>query len=216
MTIVRNPVIEAMETTRAMRFLKPDPIPDDLLETVLYAATRASSPHNTQGWTLIVSRPGEHRQRLADLFARITPVVNSMGERLDPVERRTLDGALNLGRIAATVPAIIFVCVHVGAFGADELLATVADRKDLVTSNERMMWSAGFAASQNLIVAARSLGLGTVFTMHQCLAEPEVRDVLGLPPDVLIATTIYMGWPERPFVKVKRKPLADVVRYDHY
>ena len=49
-------VIEMMETCNAVRYLKPDPIPDELLERVIYAATRAPSPGNSQGWDFVVVR----------------------------------------------------------------------------------------------------------------------------------------------------------------
>jgi nitroreductase len=47
-------VIEAMETCSAARYLRPDPVPQDLIERVIYAATRASSPGNSQEWDFIV------------------------------------------------------------------------------------------------------------------------------------------------------------------
>jgi nitroreductase len=52
-------VIEAMETCSAARYLKPDPVPPDLIERVIYAATRASSPGNSQEWDFIVVRNPE-------------------------------------------------------------------------------------------------------------------------------------------------------------
>ena len=49
-------VFEAMETCRAMRYLKTAPVPDELVEKVLHAATRASNPGNSQGWAFVVVR----------------------------------------------------------------------------------------------------------------------------------------------------------------
>ena len=47
-------VLEAMGTCRAMRWLRPDPIPDELVERLIWAATRAPSPGNTQNWDFVL------------------------------------------------------------------------------------------------------------------------------------------------------------------
>ncbi len=76
------------------------------------------------------------------------------------------------------------------------------------------MWSAVYPASQNLILAARGLGLGTTFTTFHMVAEPVVRETLGLPDDVLIGTTLCVGYPDRPFGPVTRKPVSEVIHWD--
>src|SRR5262245_60315979 len=63
-------VFEAMETCRAMRWLKPDPVPEDLIRKVVYYATRASSPGNSQGWDFVVVRDPQKRKQIAELFQR--------------------------------------------------------------------------------------------------------------------------------------------------
>ena len=62
-------VIEAMETCSAARYLKSDPVPQDLIERVIYAATRASSPGNSQEWDFIVVRNPEAKRKIRDLLA---------------------------------------------------------------------------------------------------------------------------------------------------
>jgi nitroreductase len=73
-----------------------------------------------------------------------------------------------------------------------------------------------YPAAQNLIVAARSLGLGTTFTTFQLAAEKEMRDALELPSDVLIGVCVALGYPDRPFGPVKRKPLAEVIHWEKW
>ena len=46
--------------------------------------------------------------------------------------------------------------------------------------------------------------------------QPAIRQILMLPDDLKIATTIPLGWPKREFGPVSRLPLGDVVRYDRY
>jgi nitroreductase len=58
-------VIEAMETCSAARYLNPDPLPQGLIERAIYAATRASSPGNSQEWDFIVVRNPEAKRKSA-------------------------------------------------------------------------------------------------------------------------------------------------------
>ena len=67
-------------------------------------------------------------------------------------------------------------------------------------------------AAQNLIVAARSRGLGTTFTTFQMFIESELRELLGIPKEIKFGVMIPIGWPKNDFVKVKRKPISKVIR----
>jgi nitroreductase len=81
---------------------------------------------------------------------------------------------------------------------------------------ERFLWSAVYPAAQNVVVAARALGLGAVFSMLHVIAPGQVRAVLGIPPAVKIGVMLAIGWPERPSGPMYRKPLTEVLRYDHW
>jgi nitroreductase len=70
----------------------------------------------------------------------------------------------------------------------------------------QFVWSALYPAAQNLIVAARSLGLGTTFTTFHMFMESELRELLGIPKEIKFGVIIPVGWPQNDFVKVKRKP----------
>ena len=71
-----------------------------------------------------------------------------------------------------------------------------------------------YAAAQNLIVAAASVGLGAAFTTLHEIAESEFRAILGIPDDVVIGVTIPIGWPEYELKPVRRRPAEDVIHYD--
>jgi len=198
--------IEAMETCRAMRYLKRDPIPDELLEKVLYAATRASNPGNSQGWAFVVVRDEAQKARIND--AVIEGVGFNVDETAaaqdpsgaDPVTTRIIEGANHLMQNMRYAPAIVIV-------GARCIYPPQNPMKELLPSSI-------YPAAQNLIVAARSLGLGTTFTTFCMQAEPQIREILGIPDDVHLGALIPMGWPEKSFGPLARKPLSDVVHYD--
>jgi nitroreductase len=183
-----------------MRFFKPDPVPQELIDKVLWAATRASNPNNTQGWDFIVVTDAEVRRQLGDLFKPFADRVASMPTPESAVDRRTLAGAHNLGANMGNFPCIIFVCGR-NIYPADN-------------PRETFMYSAVYAASQNLVVAARALGLGAAFTTLHGMFEKQIRAILNVPNDVFIGTTIPLGWPDGPTGSVSRKDVAEVVHHN--
>ena len=195
-------LFEAMETCRAIRYLKPDPIPDELIEKLVYGATRASNPGNSQGWEFVVLRDRALKERLGALVEeRMTPAIRSMPDPTS-VEKRMLDGAYHLVSSFADVPVWIVVC---GRLVYPPQAPT-----------EAMVWSTVYPAAQNLILSARGLGLGATFTTFHAAAEAEFRAELGIPNDVLMGVSVALGWPERDFGPVRRKPVTDVLHWDRW
>ena len=194
-------VIEAMETCSAARYLKPDPVPQDLIERVIYAATRASSPGNSQQWDFIVVRNPAAKRKIRDLLASR---FKSMRAEMPTTGQSTsrIAAAIHLAETLNEVPAIIFVCGPV----------TYPPNAPM----EQFVWSALYPAAQNLIVAARSLGLGTTFTTFQMFMESELRELLGIPKEIKFGVMIPIGWPQNDFVKVKRKPVPSVIHWDKW
>jgi nitroreductase len=135
-------VIEAMETCSAARYLKPDPVPPDLIERVIYTATRASSPGNSHQWDFIVVRYPEAKSKIRDLLAPRFKAMRA-GAQTGRVTSRMIDGVIHLAETLNEVPAIIFVCGPV----------TYPPNAPI----EQFVWSALYPAAQNLIVAARSV-----------------------------------------------------------
>ena len=78
------------------------------------------------------------------------------------------------------------------------------------------MYSAVFAAAQNLMVAARALGLGAAYTTFQLACEAEMKAYLGIPEDARICVTIPVGWPGRTSGSLTRKPVERVTHYDRW
>lgn len=189
-----------------MRHLRPDPIPEQTIRDLLEAATCAPSPGNTQGWDFVVVREEGMRRTLAatlrDGVKPLLPPVPAVTDGGDAARRRLLASAHHLLDTALDVPVWILVCGRpvypASAPSADWIGAAV------------------YPAAQNLLLAARGLGLGATFTTWHMPSEAAVRTLLGLPQDAHIAVTIPVGWPDRPFGPVKRKPLQEVVHWDRW
>jgi len=159
----------------------------------------------TMGWIYPGSFFGtisllDGHERIADAVAKVMKPAMQSRESGTGTQKRMYEGALHLVESLARVPAIVFVCAKNGY--------------PPVNPNIGFVWSAVYPASQNLILAARGLGLGTTFTTFHMVAEPVVRETLGLPDDVLIGTTLCVGYPDRPFGPVARKPVAEVIHWD--
>jgi nitroreductase len=196
-------VFEAMGTAVSMRWLKQDPVPEPLIERLLWAATRASNPGNAQPWEFVVVRDEALRRRLGDVLSkRMIGMEQRAGEQLpdDPTQRRIFQGAAHLITHFGDAPVLILVC------GRNIYPAHAPQ--------EHMMYSAVFSAAQNLMVAARALGLGAAYTTFQLGNEAEFNQILGIPDDVRICVTIPVGWPDRRQGTLNRKPVEDVVHYD--
>lgn len=193
-------VFEAMSTCRAMRHLRPDPVPDELIEQIVTAGTWAPSPANSQGRDFVVIRDPKKKAAIGGAIERVmAPAVAAM-DRPDRSTRLMLDGTAHLVTTLATCPVLILVC-------GKAVYPPHAPRESFV-------WSSLYPAAQNLIVAARALGLGTVFTTFQGVAEPVIREVLEIPDDVHLGCLIPVGWPEREFGPLHRVGYDQVAHHD--
>jgi nitroreductase len=193
-------VFGVLGTARAIRYLRPDPVSDGYVEALVWAATRASSADNTQPWRFVAVTGQDQRQRIADAVSGFAEFSRDLAEPSDASSTRTRQAATHLQRNLATAPLLLFVC------GRNDYPAAAPQ--------ERYLWSALFAATQNVVVAARALGLSAVFTMLHVANPSGVRSVLGVPPDYKIASMLAVGWPDRPAGPVARRPVQDVIFRD--
>lgn len=186
-----------------MRRLRGDPVPEDLLLRLVESATCAPSPGNSQGWDFVLVRSDPTRTRLAEtLRDGVRPLLPPVPEGGEPARRRLLASAHHLLDHATEVPAWILVC----------------GRPVYPASSPSADWipAAVYPAAQNLLLAARALGLGATFTTWHMPREAAVRDLLGIPADARIAVTIPVGWPDAPFGPVRRRPVEEVLHRDRW
>ena len=195
-------VFEAMSTCRAIRYLKPEAIPDELITKVVTAATWAPSPGNSQGRDFIIVTDKKKIQEIANSIEEsMSDRVASM-QRPDRAHKLMLDGTEYLLKTLKDCPVLIFVC-------GKPIYPHESPRESFV-------WSSIYPAAQNLIVAARAVGLGSVFTTFQGVAEPTIREILDIPDDILIGCMIPMGWPDRKFGPLNREPYENVAHHNSW
>ena len=196
-------VLEAMNTCTAMRYFKDTAVPREVLEQILHAATRASNPGNSQGWEFLVMEDADTKAKVGEkVLAGMAPFFAGRPAGVDGVEERMLVGAEHLAKNFARVPAWIV--------GMTRMVYPPHDPQ------ESFMASTIYPAAQNMIVAARSLGVGTCFTTFPGHAEPEIRELCNVPRDLHMLVYVAVGYPDRDFKPVKRKPLEEVVVWNRY
>lgn len=196
-------VIEAMETCTAMRYLKEDPVPREVLSRLVYAATRASSPGNSQGWEFLVIDDKAAKEEIgAAVRAGMAAAFANKPAGMDGVQSRMYAGAEHLATNFAKVPAWILGCGR-------KIYPPQAP-------SDVFLYSTVYPAAQNLIVAARSLNIGACFTTFHMTAEPVIRKVCRVPEDVHLCVFVAIGYPERRFMPVQRKPLESVLHWNSF
>jgi nitroreductase len=198
-------LFEIMATTRSMRRLKPDPIPDALIRKLLEAGTAAPSGGNMQRWRFLVVKDAGVKAAVGAYYKRAWDEIVSpryrAGEPAPGTSRdrfaRMLDAAQYLADHIHEAPVWIVPCLQ----GA---------------SPSRTAGSSIYPAVQNILLAARALGLGATLTTLYLSFEQEAEAALGLPPDVHSYALLPIGYPLGRFGPVRRVPLADVVYEDQW
>ncbi|MEX2081396.1 MAG: nitroreductase family protein, partial [Dehalococcoidia bacterium] len=189
-------------TQRAMRRLKPDPVSDAYIEQLLWAATRAPNGGNVQPWRWLVIKDAETKRALQVIYAaewgRYAEARRGAGAAL-PGAAGQLSAGDYLARHLHEAPVIIIPC------------GFLLDVNTGIASGSSI-----YPAVQNLMLAARGLGLGTVLTTLHRHNEGAVRALLGIPENAHTAALLPIGWPMGRFGPVSRKPPADVTYWDHW
>jgi nitroreductase len=207
---------EAMRTTRAVRRMRPDPIPDAVLRRVLEAATFGPSGGNRQAFRILVVRDPALKKEVARLHAeRWLPYSARSREAAAPLPEgarnrtlKALDAGDYLAAHAHELPALLVVC-----FDPRGLLITDAklDRPSVVGG------ASIYPAVQNLLLACRAEGLGCVLTTLLCSAEPELRPLLALPEPWAIAAFVPIGYPVGSgHGPLQRRPVEEMVYADRF
>ncbi len=207
---------EAMSTLRAVRRLKSDPIPADVLARVLTAATWAPTGGNHQSWRIICVSDADLKQGLEDLYKPhwdsyvpgYEKHLANMPEAQAGQSRRALEAGTYLAHHMHEAPVICVFC-----FNTEHITITDADldRPSVVGGGSI------YPAVQNLLLAARNEDLGCVLTTLLCMEEDAVKQLLQIPSDWHTAAFVPLGYPVLGgHGPISRKPIEKMVFQDHF
>ena len=199
-------LFEIIHTTRAMRRLKPDPVPDDLIRQILLAGQAAASGGNTQRWRFLVLKDLKIKKAVQVYYKKAFDEV--VGPRYatsapppgsDPARYKRQHAAVEyLTDHYHEAPVWIVACLEDGS----------------VSGPGRSAGASISPAVQNMLLAARALGLGSTLTTRHINYEKEVDAAMGIPPGFHSYAILPIGYPMGRFGPVGRGPLADVVYLD--
>lgn len=197
---------DAVTTLRAIRHLRADPIPDATLRQILDAAICAPSGGNRQGWSFLVVRDPTTRAGLGAIYRtcfdellKVPYYRDAAAGPPDTPAARVVASARHLAEHLAEAPVHVLACIPGDG-----------SRSSLVTG------ASIYPAVQNMLLAARALGIGSCLTTIHRYREAEVRALLGIPADVEIAALVPLGYPLTRFGRPPRRPLAEVTFADRW
>ena len=200
-------LLEGLTTTRAIRRYRDEPVPPEVLRAILFAATRAPTGSNRQTFRFMTLTDGPNAREAKRLIGEAGRRVWTNKRVRDGYDRGSgaPSGEPNSpkSRMARsmqaytddfeTVPALILPCFM---------------RYREPTSSEG---ASIYTACQNILLAARALGYGGVFTGFNFAVDEQLKALLAIPSEVFIAGTITLGKPAGGHGPVRRRPMAELV-----
>jgi nitroreductase len=189
---------EVVLSQRAARTFRPDDIDDATITQILTAATHAPSAENSQPFVFIVVREAAIRAAIGAITARLWEggAKALEAERLSPAFLHDVDqGAM--GGIA-DAPVLIVICGDTRLTYAAAMDASI------------------LPATQNLLLAAHALALGSALTTLPVLGGDELTSTLGLPPEVVPVAVVPLGHLVKPLGPPRRQPVSEKAHLNRY
>ncbi len=177
-------VLEAIRTRRSIRKYKSDPVDDKTLETVLEAARQAPSWANTQCWRFVVVKDGATKSNLSNTLNETNPARDAI----------------------CNAPLVIVACAQMGRAG-------LKDGEVMTDKGDWFMFDVALSM-QNLVLAAHSLGLGTVYVGR--FDAGEAARILSVPEGYRAVAMTPLGYPAETKEPRPRKELGEIVHYDKW
>jgi nitroreductase len=196
------PLLEGIRTTRAIRRLRPDPVPRALIRKVCEAGTFAPSGGNRQPWKFVAVYDAGTRAFVAERYRRvfagyIAPALEASRDPAFPESgRRMQRAAVWLAEHLHEVPVHLFLAGW--------------------TRRGQPQLQALMPAAQNVLLACRAVGLGASLTTLHTSFGREVDEKLGLPENCPSCALIPIGWPLGRYGRPPRRPIDECLYFDRY
>lgn len=196
---LRMSLAEAIYSMRAIRRVKPDPIADEDIELILDAARQAPNGGNAQPWHFLIVQDRGQIRRFAPLYREAWWAKRADVGITDPEDERlqtpVMRSARRLADEIGEAPLLIFLCATApGASSAASVIPAV----------------------QNMLLAARALGIGgNITTLHPSV-DARVRSIFNIPEGAQIVYCVPMGYPKGRFGSLNRRPLSAIVSQNRW
>jgi nitroreductase len=205
-------LFEVMYNCRAMRRIKPDPVPEELLLKLIDAANQAPSGSNAQNGRWIVVRDRAVKEKLAELNMKVFQAYTApagarpaaLPHQAADARSRMLEAVRWQAEHFAEIPVHVIACLQVALPLRDTFSAGAGAGGSI------------WPGVQNLLLAARALGLAATPTTFAVADRAAAREVLGLPEDIQPFSLIPVGYPLGKFGPVTRRPVSEIMRWDRW
>ena len=196
-------LFEAIYSQRAIRSYTTEPVSEETLRRIIEAGTKAPSGGNRQPWAFVAVTDADAIATIAtQAKAQFAPMYERAVANLKPGDELPFPRLKPLVDKFETVTAVIFPC-YVQPEGSTDPPSAGA--------------SSIFPAIQNMLLAARGLGVGAVLTSLALRDPAPVKALLGLPDNVHPLALIPLGYPDKErYGKTTRKPLSEVAHWNRW
>lgn len=204
------PLLDAMMTQRAIRRLRPDPVDDAVVLKCIELALRAPTGSNGQNWEFIVVKDRHTKDELGKRYRQAWSIYGAIGRRVaagDEASQRMLRATQWQIDHFGEIPVLVVPCLR-GGMRAPYLPSPFV--------SETSYFGSIYPSVQNLLLAARAMGLGASLITLPLWSVTSARKILGLPLTVTPACIVPVGWPRGRYGPTTRKPVEEVVHLDAY
>jgi nitroreductase len=203
------PLAEAMSTQRAVRRVQPDQVDDLIVLRCLELALEAPTGSNGQNWEFVVVKDRAIKASLAAQYRRAWRIYGGLGRRIKSDEqtakiRKSVQWQVDHFE---DIPVVVVCCLRGGA------RVPFVPEPPIAASSH---YGSIYPSAQNLLLAARSIGLGGALITLPLWSNTLARRILRLPLSVEPCCIVTLGWPKGRYGRKARKPAGTVVHLDQY
>ena len=213
---------EVMRTAGAAREFTAEPVDDGVLHQILDHARFAPSGGNRQGWGVVVVRDPAIRTAVRDLCVLgwreymahveqgLVPFAPGedgtwSGPAVDLEAARSVEHPAPFVDTLDTVPVMLVITARLDQLA---VLDNGLDRQSIVGGGSI------YPFVQNVVLAARDVGLGAAVTTFLVRQEPAARELLHIPTGVAIASLVAMGHPVKQVSRLRRHAVEEYTHVD--
>jgi len=204
------PLVDAMMTQRAIRRVLPDPVDDAIVTKCIELALRAPTGSNGQNWEFIVVKDQQVKDQLGKRYRQAWSLYGALGKRViagDESMEKIMRAVQWQVEHFSEIPVLVVPCLRGGM------------RLPYVPSpfvGESSYFGSIYPSVQNLLLAARAMGLGASLITLPLWSVTSARKILHLPLTVTPICIVPMGWPRGRYGPTTRKPVEEVIHFDTY
>ncbi|WP_163801864.1 nitroreductase family protein [Mycolicibacterium sediminis] len=208
------PLDEAMETQRAIRRVLPDPVDDEVVLRCIELALRAPTGANGQNWEFVVVRDPRVKARLARKYRQAWKVywltaLRRIVKRDESMAKTARAVQWQVDHFTE-IPVLVVACLRLPLREGGVPFGLMPH------ASLSGYWGSIYPSVQNLLLAARAMGLGASLITLPLWSKGSARRILGLPRSVTPCAVVPLGWPRGRYGPTTRRPVGDITHLDSF